>query len=202
MCSRRRRNAWRGSLRILRPCISRFGRQGFQCDGAIGRSGGAAVGPAFRRALYRYGGPIRAHHRPYSGTENFAFYRPILSCGAALALRNAVSTLQPKWICWDEDERDLWVREMPEDAICAANCPWEWFHKGMEFESCERIRHLVPPEKGVPIACGIGIRADESLKPFFHHCVRATQNGAMRPTLDHAHCRWRLQFLSHLRLAL
>ena len=26
-----------------------------------------------------------------------------------LALRNAVSTLQPKWICWDEDERDLWV---------------------------------------------------------------------------------------------
>ena len=84
-----------------------------------------------------------------------------------LALRNAVSTLQPKWICWDEDERDLWVREMPEDAICAANCPWEWFHKGMEFEEfVKEFAIWYQQEKGVPIACGIGIRADESLNRF------------------------------------
>ena len=84
-----------------------------------------------------------------------------------LALRNAVSTLQPKWICWDEDERDLWVREMPEDAICAANCPWEWFHKGMEFEEfVKEFAIWYHQERGVPIACGIGIRADESLNRF------------------------------------
>ncbi|HIS92249.1 MAG TPA: DUF3440 domain-containing protein [Candidatus Alectryocaccomicrobium excrementavium] len=84
-----------------------------------------------------------------------------------MALRNAVSTLQPKWICWDEDERDLWVRDMPDDAICAANCPWEWFHKGMEFEEFVKEFALwYHREKGVPIACGIAIRADESLNRF------------------------------------
>ena len=40
-----------------------------------------------------------------------------------IALRNAVSVLQPKWICWEEESKHLWVRDMPEDAINIKNCP-------------------------------------------------------------------------------
>lgn len=39
-----------------------------------------------------------------------------------MALRNAVSVLQPKWICWEEESKHLWVRDMPKDAINIHNC--------------------------------------------------------------------------------
>ena len=30
-----------------------------------------------------------------------------------ISLRNAVCVYEPKWICWDEDKKDLWVRDLP-----------------------------------------------------------------------------------------
>ncbi|MEI3499779.1 MAG: phosphoadenosine phosphosulfate reductase family protein [Bacilli bacterium] len=30
-----------------------------------------------------------------------------------LSLRNAVSVIQPKWICWDNNDKAKWVRNMP-----------------------------------------------------------------------------------------
>lgn len=30
---------------------------------------------------------------------------------AELLLRNAVSDFEPKWCCWDENKKDIWVRE-------------------------------------------------------------------------------------------
>lgn len=84
-----------------------------------------------------------------------------------LALRNAVSMLQPKWICWDENARELWVRPLPEDAITQESCRWAWFRPGEEFEefilSFARWYKL---EKGGKTACCVGIRADESLSRF------------------------------------
>lgn len=35
-------------------------------------------------------------------------------CGELL-LRNAVSDFQPKWVCWDEANKDIWVREKPQE---------------------------------------------------------------------------------------
>lgn len=84
-----------------------------------------------------------------------------------IALRNAVSVLQPKWICWEEESKHLWVRSMPEGTININNCPFEWFKKGEEFE--EFILQFASwylekyPDK---VACGIGIRTDESLNRF------------------------------------
>lgn len=90
-----------------------------------------------------------------------------------LSLRNAVSAIQPKWICWDKKDRDKWVRPMPrrrdvhivnEDSYPA---DWTWFRRGMEFEEfilwfakwyCE--------SRGGKAAAGIGIRSDESLNRF------------------------------------
>lgn len=84
-----------------------------------------------------------------------------------LALRNAISVLQPKWICWEEESKDLWIREMPKDSINIHNCPFDWFRKGEEFEEfIIQFASWYQKKYGGLIACGIGIRTDESLNRF------------------------------------
>lgn len=86
-----------------------------------------------------------------------------------LSLRNAVSVIQPKWVCWDEDDKKKWVRDMPKnkDVINQKNLPdeWRWFTPGMEFE--EFILYFAEwySQRGMT-AAGIGIRSDESLNRF------------------------------------
>lgn len=92
-------------------------------------------------------------------------------CCMPLSLRNAVSVLQPKWICWDKNEREKWVREMPalDCVINESNFPesWTWFHKGMEFEEfTAEFSQWFQQQKGEPAAVGIAIRSDESLNRF------------------------------------
>ena len=84
-----------------------------------------------------------------------------------IALRNAVSILQPKWICWEEESKHLWVREMPKDSINIHNCPFEWFKKGEEFEEfIVQFASWYQKKYKQQVACGIGIRTDESLNRF------------------------------------
>lgn len=79
-------------------------------------------------------------------------------------LRNSVSQYQPHWMCWDPDKKDIWVREMPDNAISDPDY-FPFFRKGMEFEE-------LAPEFGKWIAgdkktaCFVGIRTDESLNRF------------------------------------
>jgi predicted phosphoadenosine phosphosulfate sulfurtransferase len=84
-----------------------------------------------------------------------------------LSLRNAVSVLQPKWTCWDKDDKEKWIRDLPQDSINEDNCPFDWFYKGMEFE--EFILYFADwynnKNKGLT-ATGVGIRSDESLNRF------------------------------------
>jgi predicted phosphoadenosine phosphosulfate sulfurtransferase len=92
-------------------------------------------------------------------------------CCMPLSLRNAVSVIQPTWICWDENERDKWVRPMPtyDCVINEHNCPreWTWFRKGMEFEEFDyKFCQWFQRQAGVPVAVGIAIRSDESLNRF------------------------------------
>lgn len=84
-----------------------------------------------------------------------------------MALRNAVSVLQPKWICWEEESKNLWVRDIPEDSINIENCPFEWFKKGEEFEEfIVQFADWYQKKYKDKVACGIGIRTDESLNRF------------------------------------
>ena len=81
-----------------------------------------------------------------------------------LALRNAVSVYEPKWICWDDDRKKDWIRDLPEGAIHDCST-YEWFEKGMEFEE------FVPLfgeeySQGKSCACMVGIRTDESLNRY------------------------------------
>lgn len=88
-----------------------------------------------------------------------------------LSLRNAVSVIQPKWICWDKNDKEKWVRHMPENehVIHEDNLPedWNWFHRGMEFE--EFILFFAEwfnRTRGGITGIGIGIRSNESLNRF------------------------------------
>ena len=84
-----------------------------------------------------------------------------------IALRNAVSVLQPKWICWEEESKHLWVRDMPKDSINIKNCPFPWFKKGEEFEEfIIQFANWYQEKYQDKVACGIGIRTDESINRF------------------------------------
>lgn len=79
-------------------------------------------------------------------------------------LRNAVSQYETHWICWDDDKKDAWVRELPKKGIHDLNY-FPFFRKGMEFEE------FVPEfgewyGNGDLCACFVGIRADESLNRY------------------------------------
>jgi len=92
-------------------------------------------------------------------------------CCLPLSLRNAVSVIQPTWICWDTDERDKWVRDMPSyDCVIHENnlpADWTWFRKGMEFEEfTPEFSQWFQRQAGAPVAVGIAIRSDESLNRF------------------------------------
>jgi predicted phosphoadenosine phosphosulfate sulfurtransferase len=81
-----------------------------------------------------------------------------------IALRNAVSVYEPKWICWDKDVKANWIRETPSFAITDESY-FPFFQKGMEFEE------FVPLfgewySQGETCACLVGIRSDESLNRF------------------------------------
>jgi predicted phosphoadenosine phosphosulfate sulfurtransferase len=83
-----------------------------------------------------------------------------------LSLRNAVSILQPKWVCWDEKDEDKWVRDLPFDSINVDNCMWDWFKHGMEFEEFIVLFGKWYTGQHDKCASGIGIRSNESLNRF------------------------------------
>ena len=84
-----------------------------------------------------------------------------------MALRNAISVLQPKWICWEEESKHLWVRDLPKDSINIHNFQFEWFKVGEEFEDfIIEFAQWYQEKYNTPVASGIGIRTDESLNRF------------------------------------
>lgn len=83
-------------------------------------------------------------------------------CGELL-LRNAVSDFQPKWVCWDEDCKEQWVRPKPPEASDLSQ--YDFFQPKMEFEEFMVLfgRWFGQGKKTVAF---VGIRADESLHRY------------------------------------
>jgi predicted phosphoadenosine phosphosulfate sulfurtransferase len=82
-----------------------------------------------------------------------------------IAAQCATSMQQSYWIPWDQDKRDLWVRDIPEVSINEQNCPFDWFVKGMwDYELQERFSAWYHAKTGASkTACLVGIRTQESL---------------------------------------
>lgn len=81
-----------------------------------------------------------------------------------IALRNAVSVYQPKWTCWEDEKKDIWVRDLPPEAI-HDNDFFPFFQPDMEFEDfVPQFGEWYAEDK--TCACLVGIRTDESLNRF------------------------------------
>lgn len=105
--------------------------------------------------------------------QMFALYADVVEpywLAIPLHLRNAVSAIDPYWICWDPAVSEQWVRALPEEAISDwSRFPWyrppwnsESRRTAMEFEEVvERFGHWYG--QGKATACFVGIRSDESL---------------------------------------
>lgn len=82
---------------------------------------------------------------------------------AELLLRNAVSDFEPKWCCWDDEKKSIWVREKPSKAADLSQ--YDFYHSKMEFE--EFMVLFGEWYAGEDITAGfIGIRSDESLHRY------------------------------------
>lgn len=81
-------------------------------------------------------------------------------------LRNAVSMHQPFWRCWDENDKEKWIREMPtHDCVVSDYEYFPFFYPGMEFEEFI-VKFATWFAGNDKTACGVGIRCDESLNRF------------------------------------
>jgi predicted phosphoadenosine phosphosulfate sulfurtransferase len=93
---------------------------------------------------------------------------------AELLLRNAVSNYQPRWVCWDEDKKDVWVRNKP--ALASDLSQYDFYQPKMEFEEFMVIFGEWYSQ-GKTTAAFIGIRADESLHRY--RAITSRKDGLM-----------------------
>lgn len=100
-------------------------------------------------------------------------------CGELL-LRNAVSDFQPKWVCWDEENKDIWVRDKPE--LASDLSQYDFYHPRMEFEEFMVIFGNWYSQSKT-CAAFIGIRSDESLHRY--RAITSTKKG-----LTHKGYKW------------
>lgn len=81
-----------------------------------------------------------------------------------LILRNAVSSYQPRWVCWEPGEAERWVRTPPKIAITDPST-FPFYEQDMEFEDfIDGFGAWYA--NGEATACFVGIRSDESLNRF------------------------------------
>lgn len=85
-----------------------------------------------------------------------------------MLLRNAVTNYEPRWTCWDEAKRALWIRQKPES--CRTEADYPFAVAGMEFEEFI-VLFGEWYGQGKKTAGFIGIRAQESLHRY---CAVAT----------------------------
>lgn len=71
------------------------------------------------------------------------------------------------WIPWNEEERDIWVREMPENefVVNERNVPFPFKHGELDYTAQENFGRWFGDEFGKTVVL-VGIRADESLNRY------------------------------------
>lgn len=94
-------------------------------------------------------------------------------CGELL-LRNGVSDFEPKWVCWDEEKKDIWVRQKPK--LASDLSQYDFYIPKMEFEE---FMVLFGKWYSGGELCGgfIGIRSDESLHRY--RAITSDKTGLM-----------------------
>lgn len=88
-------------------------------------------------------------------------------CGE-IKLRNALTNFEPQWCAWEEENKEIWVRDKPEEASDLSQ--YDFYFPKMEFEEL-MVLFGQWYGQGEPTAAFVGIRADESLHRY---CAIAT----------------------------
>jgi predicted phosphoadenosine phosphosulfate sulfurtransferase len=105
--------------------------------------------------------------------EMFNLYRDFIDphwiC-CPMLLRNAVTNYQPRWICWEPEKQNLWIREKPTSPDIKTETDYPFNPAGMEFEEFI-VLFGEWYGQGKRTAGFIGIRAQESLHRY---CAVAT----------------------------
>jgi len=89
-----------------------------------------------------------------------------------ISLRNSVSVYEPQWICWDPEQKDIWVRDLPDHPGVISDVNYFPFYRyAMEFEDfiidfSKWFHNDWEDHKKGKTACGVAIRTDESLNRF------------------------------------
>lgn len=108
-----------------------------------------------------------------------------------MALRNAVSNYDPRWVCWQPGA--AWVRDAPPADGLTDPALLPFFREGMEFEEfMVEFGVWYSGTEQVPTAAFVGIRADESLNRF--------RTIASRTKETHAGLPWTTRVLPKARL--
>lgn len=92
-------------------------------------------------------------------------------------LSNASSFHMPKWLAWDSQKKDLWIRPMPTNRLIVneGNSPFgDYFRVGMEFEEfiIQFPRFLVEQRGLEKVGQVIGIRTQESYNRYLKMKVK------------------------------
>jgi len=85
-----------------------------------------------------------------------------------MLLRNALTNYEPRWTCWDETKKDIWIRDKPKE--CKTEKDYPFALPEMEFEEFI-VLFGDWYSQGQKTAGFIGIRAQESLHRY---CAIAT----------------------------
>lgn len=91
---------------------------------------------------------------------------------------NCTSIFQPQWMMWNPKEKDKWVREIPSDAITLQDLdsPLHNYYLKSNLNPDRFMRYFLlwyqQKYSSQKVACGIGIRAQESLYRY-----NAVKNG-------------------------
>lgn len=93
---------------------------------------------------------------------------------AELLLRNAVSNYEPRWICWEKEKEEVWVRSKPK--LASDLSQYDFYVPKMEFEEFMVIFGEWY-SKGDLTAGFIGIRSDESLHRY--RAITSRKDGLM-----------------------
>ena len=111
------------------------------------------------------------------------YYKDVIDlhwfCGELL-LRNAVSNYEPRWVCWDEEKKDVWVRPKPK--MAADLSQYDFYVPKMEFEELMVIFGQWYG-RGQKTAAFVGIRSDESLHRY--RAIASRKDGLM-----HKNYKW------------
>jgi predicted phosphoadenosine phosphosulfate sulfurtransferase len=74
------------------------------------------------------------------------------------------SMFENHWIPWNEVDKDIWVRPLPEGSINIYNHEFDFYKYGMlDYEFQKRFGDWIQRKTGKKTACLIGVRSDESI---------------------------------------